>query len=642
MSWNGWFTLDGQEFINAPRTEAYAQAAGAFWLRAQFKNDDLAPMLGATPYTTPGADAAPWVDPDIPESLDFWGLYPLDVDGIEDSSRSSTPVEYTIDGGTAGRVRHGTKSVVFNGALVGASEKAVAYGAMWLRRILLGDRCNNPTLDHGLGTDLGYLSSEPRMDNDPDTGPTESLEPMRRMLRRFTVNQGPDVTSRRVMESCIGAVWTVQFTGVAGLPWQFGAERPVLQGYLDPAVTDPWIPGVTPGAITTGGFREVECGEDTWEPIFDPLCPPLVVPPAPPSIPLGCFNLPEPEEAILGTNLDTNPSVETNATTWAVAAGFGTGARMAAADAEVGGYVFRSTVGATIPTGTTAWALQRRTATADHVPATPGQTVGWYIRGRAQPGQTRDVQLRLRAYAGATAGPSAGFGTADIVLTENWQEFLVTGTLPAGNDGFALLASPTTTSQWTPGSYVEWDASLPWVGTDPGFDSYFDGDTPDDDTYTYNWDGSANASTSTMTGILDEWDRRTVTIPAEVIPLWGIVAPVVTLYAPQEVRAARLRFYPDPEGTLDPSVEPCGFEADLVVSYIPAEATLIFDSAQQQVWVETVNGQRRRAEALVFTTDGKPFEWPDLTCGYQHLLTVDTEAGTVPPYLDLALVPKVL
>lgn len=640
MSWNGYFVLDGQEIINAPRTEAYAEAAGAFWLRAQYKNDDLAPMLGQTPYTTPGLDAAPWVDPDVPESLDFWGYYPLDVDGIENSSRGSTPIEYTIDGGTAGRIRHATKSVVFNGVLVGANEKAVAYGAMWLRRVLLGDRCNNPTLDHGIGTDLGYLSSEPRMDDNPNTGPTESLIPLRRMLRRFVVNVGPDVTARRTIESCGGAVWSVTFTGVAGVPWQFGAERPVLQGYLDPVVTDPWVPGVTPGTITTGGFRETECGEDTWAPIFDPLCPPLVNPPAPPSIPLGCFNLPQPTEAIIATNYDTNPSVEVNATNWAVPAGFGTGARLASAGAEVGSYVYRATVGATPPPGTTSWALQRYTTT--RIPADVGQTVGVYIRARVDVGETRTIQLRLRAYSGSTAASNAGFATANITVTEDWQEFLVSGVLPAGNDGFALLASPTVVGEWSPGDWIEWDAAYAWKDVDPGFDSYFDGNTPDDETagLTYEWTGTEHASTSTTTGIDPEWDRRTVVIPESVVPLWGSVAPIITLYAPEEVRGARLRFYPDPDGTLDPDTNPCSFAVDLLVSYIPAEATLILDSGIQQVWVQTVNGQRRRADSLVFTTEGEPFDWPDLSCGYQHVLTVDTEAGTTPPYLDLSLVPK--
>ena len=645
MSWNGYFTLDGQEFINAARTEAYAEAAGAFWLRPVFKNDDLAPMLGGTPYTTPALDAAPWTDPDVPESYDFFGLYPLDVDGIENSSRTSAPIEYTIDGGTAGRIRHASKSVVFNAALVGANEKAVAYGAAWLRRVLLGDRCNNPTLDHGIGTDLEYLSSEPRMDDDPATGPTQTLEPLRRTLRRFVVNEGPTISSRRVMQSCIGAVWTVTFTGVAGVPWQFGAERPVLQGYLDPVVTDPWVPGVSGGSITTGGFRETECGEDTWEPIYDPLCPPLVNPPSPPSIPLGCFTLPKPTEAVLATNLSTNPSVENDANRWSTTVTFWTGARMSPADTEIGSFVYRSTVN-TVPTATSNWALLHQTGT-NSIDATAGQLCGWRIRVRRKPGMgggTRQLNMRVRSYTGTTAGTALGFGSATVTLVDDeWQEVVASGTLPAdGSDGFALFFGPTVPGAWAVGDYVEFDGSQPWVDVDPGPDSYFDGDTPDDDEFTYSWTGSPHASTSTKTGIEDEWDRSTIVIPESVVPLWGTVSPVVTLYAPEDVRAARLRFYADPDGTLDPTTTPCAYSVDLVVSYIPEGGTLTFDSANQQVWVLTQNGQRRRGDALVFTTEGEPFEWPELTCGYQHILTVDTEAGSVAPYLDLSLVPKVL
>lgn len=641
MAWNGYFTLDDQEFINSARTEAYAKAADAYWLKPAFKNDDLAPMLGHAPYTTPLLDNAPWVDPDVPESYDFFGLYPLDVSGIEDSSRSSNPTEFTVDGGTPGKLRHSTKTVVFNGVLVGANEKAVAYGMMWLRRVLLGDHCNNPTLDHGYGTDLTFVSSEPRMDTDPATGPEETLEPMMRMLRRFTVNAGPTLTAQRIIESCGGAVWTVSFTGVAGSPYIFGAERPLIQGYLNPVVIDPWVPSATPGTIDGANpFREVVCGEDTWAPIFDPECPALVVPPAPPSIPLGCFDLPEGEATVLETNHDTNPSVEVDTTNWAVAAGFGTGARFAPVGSEVGTYVYRATVGASQPNSTSSWALQRYVTT--RIPATAGQTVGVYIRARVDVGESRTIQLRLREYNGATAGSSTGFATTNITVTEDWQEFLVTGVLPAANDSFALLASPTVVGEWAPADWIEWDAGYAWKGTDPGFDAYFDGDTPDTEDTTYSWTGTPHASTSTLTGVDPEWDRHTIVIPAGNVPLWGTVSPVVTLYAPEIVRAVRVRFYEDPLESLDPDTAPCAFNADLVVSYIPAEGTLIFDAAAEQVWVETVTGERRRADSLIFTTDGKPFEWPILSCGHQHVLTVDTPAGSVPPYLDLGLVPRVV
>jgi hypothetical protein len=639
MSWDGYFTLDRQEFINVARTEAYA--AGQPWFRAVFNNADLPLMLGDVPYTTPLLDNAPWTDPDVPESYDFFGLYPLGVTGIEDSSRGSTVVEYTTEGGSPGSVRHGTKSIVFNALLLGASEKAVAYGRTWLNRVLLGDRCNNPLLDHDHGTTLEFVSSDPRMSGDPNESPEGTLAPLMRAIRRVSINQGPTVMSQRVVESCGGAVWNVQFTAVAGTPWLFGPERPLLSGYLDPLTADPWAPGVVGGTVETTAtpYVEVPCGDDTWEPIYDPMCAALITPPAPPSVPLGCLDLPAETETTI-TNHAINPSVETNSTHWTSDAQW-TGARTAAADAAKGAYEYRATV-ATLPTVVTNWMIQWHTTTK--IAATPGQLVGIRVRLRTKPGTVRTVELRLRSWAGGVAGPNTGFATNTVTVTEEWDEFTVSGILPAGADSFGGYAGPATPGQWAATNWISGDGLQVWKDVDPGPDSYFDGDTPDEfeSNYetVYTWTGTAHASTTEAVTVTQGWERRKVVLPAASVPVWDSLAPVVALYAPEEARNVRLRFYRDPEGDLDPTASPCAFDSDLLISYIPAEGTLIIDSASEEVWVETVSGQRRRADTLVFTTEGKPFDWPVLTCGYQHLITLDTPSGSTAPYIDLSVVPK--
>ena len=455
MAWNGYFELDGTEIINGPRTEAYAAAAGKSWFRPTFNMPELAVVLEQSDYTTPVMDGAAWVDPDVPESEDFYGFFPLDVSGIEDSTRQSTVTESTDDGGSPGRLRHGTRSVVFNGLLLAGSEAAAEYGVRWLKRALLGKVCSDTlATKNSLGADLTYFASAPDPAPQPDLqdafldggSPTQGpdyipgeyditkvvpIHDLLRLLRRVVVNNGPTVTSRRTM-SCGGAVWTVTFTAVAGSPFEFGAERPIIQGYMDAAVTDPWVPGTTEGYFDTAPFTwtEVECGTDQWEPIYDPLCAALVVPPTPPSIPLGCF--------------------------------------------------------------------------------TPPST----------------------------------------------------------------------------------------------------------------------------------WDRRKIEIAPENVPLWGQVVPVVTAHAATEVRNVRIRFYEDPNGTVDPSATPCDFIGDAVLSFIPAGGSLVFDAALEQVYVVTQLGQKRRADSLVFSTDGKPFEWPSMTCGYGYILTIDVPQGGTVPTIDVSLVPR--
>ena len=135
MAWAGYGEYAGNEIYNSARTAAYAKNNGAYWFKGCFDDEWLPLMLGdGAQYTTPLLDNAPWVDPDIPASFDFWGAYPISVDGIEDSTRTATVNESTLDGGIPGRIRHATKSVVFNMALLGATECAVEYGMRWLRR----------------------------------------------------------------------------------------------------------------------------------------------------------------------------------------------------------------------------------------------------------------------------------------------------------------------------------------------------------------------------------------------------------------------------------------------------------------------------------------------------------------------------
>lgn len=425
-------TLDGGEIINVARTETYM--SDRHWFAPLYAGNDLRVMLGDDVYVSPKLDPAPWFDPTIPESEDFYGFYPLDTSGYENSTRGSTVQESTIDGGNSGRLRHGTKSVVFNGLLFGATDAAVNYGMEWLKRALLGNVCSDRLVTtQSVGVEMAYLSGPPVLNPSPSVSPTTTLFNLTRKLHRMVVNNGPTITSKAQELSCGGSMWSVQFTGVAGNAFEYSAERPIIAGYMDPTVSNPWVPGVIPGTYSTSptSFVEVACGDDTWQPIFDPLCPALIAPPPPPSVPLGCYE-------------------------------------------------------------------------------------------------------------------------------------------------------PETT-----------------------------------------------------------WYRRKITIPAENIPLWGQVVPTLTAFAPAEIRNLRVRFYPDPSGTNDPDSNPCSFQGDIVFSYIPPGGTLIFDGVKEQVFIITSTGHRRRADSLAFRTDGRPFTWPTLSCGYGHIMTFDLPVGETLPYVDLALTARI-
>ena len=134
MAWNG-FTYGDMEVINASRTETYARNAAVGWFKPVYKNIALPLILGET-YTSPLMDDAPWTDPDALASYDFYGVYPLDVTGIEDSTMTADVVESTREGGVVQKPRHATQDVVFSAALIGGSECAVEYGMRWLKAVL--------------------------------------------------------------------------------------------------------------------------------------------------------------------------------------------------------------------------------------------------------------------------------------------------------------------------------------------------------------------------------------------------------------------------------------------------------------------------------------------------------------------------
>lgn len=450
MAWNGYFEYDGNEIINATRTEQYAKGAGLHWFRPQFNNDALPFMLGhGLRYTTPMLDDAPWVDPDYNPSLDFYGVYPLDVTGIEDSTRQSTVVESLGTGGTPGRVRHGTKTVVFNCLMLARTEEGADHGMKWLRQALLGNACGAPVESACNGAEMCYLNGPPDMYLPSElstrtyeiewedvsgtfvSDPEECLDEYRRSLRKVVFNTGPTVTGKREMSD--GAVvWTVTFTAVAGSPYEFGVEVPIIEGFLDPNIAVPWAGGVVPagGTIDLNGFihDETACAGVEVQPIFDPLCPAIVPPAAPPSVPLGCYDPP------------------------------------------------------------------------------------------------------------------------------------------------------------------------------------------------------AN------------WRRRQFTIPKEFVPMWGDVVPKIDVHArKRDLRNLRLRFYADPFKLGDVSDDPCSYCGDIVISYVPKDHTLTFDASEQTVYVTSPGGSRRRADSLVFKTDGTPFEWPALTCGFGYVVTIDLPQTQAPPVVDLSL-----
>lgn len=296
--WSGYVTVGGMELSNAGRVEAYAGVNP--WFKPLYNANNLYLALNDDPYRTPLLDAAPWVDGTQPASTGFFGFYLLDVTGIEDSSRQVTFTEGTGDGGRPSRVRHNSKTIVFDGVLIGCDECSTEYGMRWLRSVLLASPCEGET-GGCAGTSLCFFSCEPcTTETDDPACWDEAVNRVGRSMRKFAVTSGPTITSKsRTVDGSV--IWRVTFTGQAGVPWIYGYEHCIVENFLDPTVTNPYCEGVDGSFTGIGDGYEVNdlnengenpCAVQVWAPVYDPECPPLDPPPGPPSVQIGCVDAP--------------------------------------------------------------------------------------------------------------------------------------------------------------------------------------------------------------------------------------------------------------------------------------------------------------------------------------------------------------
>lgn len=143
MAYEGWFTFGGTEIINGPRTAAYIRGLLPSMrvkdvCADECSCDHLAAFLGDNPYASPLADDAPWVDPARPESYEFLGCYPVDVENLTDGTTVATTLDSLTDGGWVTTRRDGIRDVLFTVALFSTTEAGDDYGVTWLKAALEG------------------------------------------------------------------------------------------------------------------------------------------------------------------------------------------------------------------------------------------------------------------------------------------------------------------------------------------------------------------------------------------------------------------------------------------------------------------------------------------------------------------------
>lgn len=242
--YQGFLELGGLELISAPRTHSYVQRhLPGVRLRGchtcdYFRYALLAGGLGDVPYPgaaypgssypngtltnpddsylDPATDFAPWYQPARPASADFFGFYPLDVQGMDNSTHETWATELVGNGGFVPPGRHRSREIRVVTVAIAASQEGMEEGLAWLRAALDSTTsCNDGSVECA-GQQMRFFTYCP---GDEDISKVAGrARDAARLMYRVEALEGPIVTPQR---SATAVMARVEFTLVAGVPWWF-------------------------------------------------------------------------------------------------------------------------------------------------------------------------------------------------------------------------------------------------------------------------------------------------------------------------------------------------------------------------------------------------------------------------------------
>lgn len=290
MAYDGYVEFDNAELFNVARTYLLSRANGVGTVRIlgrvlDWLKDDLG--FGLTGFGLGGfglggfgigspddwADItlAPWYDSGVVASGEFFGLVPLSINGLDDSSLESTPVEYITDGGNSGRPRNATQPLVFNVGIIASTERGAEYGKRWLDRRLRGS--GSPIFCSG--AELHYFRYA------GEAGDTGVPRVHRRDVR---LTRGTSVTRKK--RGWCSVTWLVTFTLTAADPFEYGMTIPAVTEMGDETPTGPLVDDSDSLVLV-----QSSCPAYDYTPIYDPFYPALVPPPPLPNVTPAGWNI---------------------------------------------------------------------------------------------------------------------------------------------------------------------------------------------------------------------------------------------------------------------------------------------------------------------------------------------------------------
>lgn len=273
--YHGWLSFAGNEIINAQRAARYcAQGAPGLNLRDALGalDSDLALALGDEMYESPMVDQAPWFDPNDQDTNEFYGLYPLAITGIDDSTIAASYQQLALGGAVANLSRNLGREILVRCLMIAGSPAGMEAGKRWL----------NAAMDPGnvaacTSQSLCFFSSEPivNLDTPGFVSVEDCVSAYRRSMFSVSVITAPKVLSQRVREGAV--VREVSFLLLAETPHIFG--EPVFTGAIE-------------SFVVGYAVDENPCVATAVTPIADPDCPPVPMLALAPVIADECLTLP--------------------------------------------------------------------------------------------------------------------------------------------------------------------------------------------------------------------------------------------------------------------------------------------------------------------------------------------------------------
>jgi len=684
--YEGFLSFGGTEIINATRTAKYVRnLLSSFRLRDVSSNPYIEDILGEQ-YDGPVQDDAPWVDASNPATFDFLGLYPLSVEGIDDSTATANITESLGAGGYSDIPRDASRDIRVRALAIGKNPLALSAGLAWLDAALNPPPCQ----DHGgscTGATLCYYAAPPQL---PvcyeEVGATETttlvrLSNARGLVQLAAPSPFDDVSVQGTItpKGNDGFSFAYGVSGYTGNPDDY-RRFPVFVGpTITPQrtnnVVNPRFAESTYGYTITGGTL-------SHSPTGGPAN--------------GSMGYVEAEgtdgelDITLSFDVSESPS-GTNMLSFAARVHSATNGSLTVS-------VIANNDGSVLATQdftlTDSWGFYVMTvpyATGAHVEihsawqfeitnlvSEGGDTFNGFFDGNSTPpdgyavswlgfpnqSRSRMVYTQPITYQSCGANmyawilPTAGVG--DVTVTAE-----VSGRVPASKlaepyerylHDVVRTSGPTVTSRYrapldsvaiieftmvagTPYKFGTSNDLLYLLSLDElqKHASWTDGTPPDDPASIITDPDCPPIPEPPRPPVIvnncvanpSQWDRYYYAIPAEDVSAWSKTLPTITLVSGgTEVRQVRVRFTPNPFGWAPASVDQFAYCAEFILSYLPARTELVVDGTVKRAWASVAGARSVTASNLLYGTDSGPMSWPELTCGVPYLMTIDVPVGT--------------